>query len=474
MSLMDIFQRKQKPKPEQENIESLYSNVDGLKMFLTGTDGFVNPATHTGQFADNLFSYGEYQFNNLTYKWQFLNACYRTDWLVGKIVDSVAEDMTRAGITITGIDEVEKIYLEAKFSELNILNKLNEMIKWARLFGGAFAMFMIDGQELDEPFNLNYMAPNAFKGLYIFDRWALMPNMTDFVTDYGRHFGESVDYEVLETSSCFQGKKIHYTRGIKAIGIELPHWMKTWEYGWGESVVERVWDVLRAFASVTQGSAQLVYQTRLWTLYKKGLTQILGGTSSSAQNNLFKSIQEMLKWRNNEGLSVLDSEDRLDQQIYTFSGVDDIMQQFVQQVSGSCGIPITRLMGQSPKGFSSGDMEIRQYYDSIHKDQEKYLREPLHTILKIIYRSYLYKDAPSELNFEFNPLWNTDEHEHAEIFSMRTDAVINAFNAGVITSEQALKQLHAGGWESITPQDIEEVNNEPPPITELEGVKDNG
>ena len=57
---------------------------------------------------------------------------------------------------------------------------------------------------------------------------------------------------------------------------------------------------------------------------------------------------------------------------------------------------------------------------------------------------------------------------------MRTDAVINAFNAGVITSEQVLKQLHAGGWESITPQDMEEVGNEPPPITELEGVKDNG
>lgn len=471
MGLKDFFKRK--PKVEKKTSEQFHDEMrNGLTFPITGHDGFVNPATHVGQYAENLFTYGGYEYNNLTYKWQELNAAYRTSWLVGKIVDSIAEDMTRAGIEITGIDETDKIIIESKFTELNIFNKLNELIKWARLFGGALGLFLIEGQDISQPLNLNYIAPNAFRGLHILDRWALMPNMSQFVTEYGSHFGESVDYQVLETSSAFVGEHIHYTNAIKMIGIELPPWMKVWEYGWGESVVERVWDILRSFDSVSQGAAQLVYQTRLWTLYKKGYTQVMGGMSGMAQQNLFKSIREMLSWRNNEGLSVLDSEDRLEQQIYTFSGVDDIMQQFVQQVSGSCGIPITRLMGQSPKGFSSGDMEIRQYYDSIHKDQEKFLRKPINTILKLIYKSYLYKDPPAELNFNFSPLWNTDEHEHAEIFSMRTDAVVNAFNAGIVTSEQALKQLHDGGWENITPDDLETVSSgEPPPITEMEEHK---
>nr|WP_210255066.1 anti-CBASS Acb1 family protein [Rhizobium oryzihabitans] len=65
----------------------------------------------------------------------------------GKAVDVVAEDMTREGVDINGDispDHIEEFHVG--LHNLQIWQNLNDTIKWARLYGGAVAIMLIEGR----------------------------------------------------------------------------------------------------------------------------------------------------------------------------------------------------------------------------------------------------------------------------------------------------------------------------------------
>ncbi|MCV5525844.1 DUF1073 domain-containing protein, partial [Escherichia coli] len=105
------------------------------------------------------------------------------------------------------------------------------------------------------------------------------------------------------------------------------------------SVVERIWDRLTAFDSATVGAAQLVYKAHLRTYSVEKLREIiaLGGPAYEA---LLKNIDLIRKFQSNEGMTLMDSRDKFETHQYSFSGLDDILSQFAEQISGAVGIPL--------------------------------------------------------------------------------------------------------------------------------------
>ncbi|MFX5756397.1 phage portal protein, partial [Acinetobacter baumannii] len=74
-----------------------------------------------------------------------LEAAYRGSWIVRAAVDAIPEDMTRCGVEISGIDPASITEMETAMVSLGIWDKLCETGKWARLYGGAIAVMLIDG-----------------------------------------------------------------------------------------------------------------------------------------------------------------------------------------------------------------------------------------------------------------------------------------------------------------------------------------
>ncbi len=120
------------------------------------------------------------------------------------------------------------------------------------------------------------------------------------------------------------------------------------ENEWGMSVVERIWDRLTAFDSATVGAAQLVYKAHLRTYKVEKLRELiaLGGPAFEA---LLKNIDLIRQFQSNEGMTLMDAKDTFETHQYSFSGLDDILSQFAEQISGAVGIPLVRLFGQSLK-----------------------------------------------------------------------------------------------------------------------------
>lgn len=439
-------------------------------------DSVTNMVARLGWGAGNQFSASRYSFDYLSRNRTELEAAYRTSWIVGAAVDNPAEDMTQAGIEIgAGMEPDDKQLLMATLRDLGIWNQLCSCIKWGRLFGGCGGMLMIDGQDPATPLNIDAIGKDAFKGILPLDRWMVIPSMTDLVTEYGPSFGLPVFYNVVTSAQGLPQFKIHHTRLLRFIGNALPYYQRQWDMYWGESVIERIHDRLIAFDSTSQGMAQLVYKAHLRTYSVPKLRELI--SSGGPMFDAFTKQMNLIRgWQTNEGMTVIDAEDKFETHQYAFGGMADVLLQFGQQISGAIEQPLVRLFGQSPAGLNStGESDIRNYYDGIKKKQERDLRHPLTIVLDVLSMSKLGKRLPPGSDFKFVPLWQVSDKEKSDIANTTSQAVAGAFAEGIIGRKTAMQELRAsstttGIFGNITDEQIEDAEEDPPTMEDMQAA----
>jgi len=433
-------------------------------------DSFQNFAAQLGIGTGNLTSFNTYGFNPITRIHTLLEWIHRGSWIGGVAVDIVADDMTRAGISLKGNikpESIEKINAEA--TRLGIWSAINDTAKWARLFGGCIGVLLIDGQDPSTEFRIKTVSKEQFKGILPLDRWMVEPDLTNLVSQFGPQLGMPPRYRVTsDTAPVFRGKWIHYTRCIRMEGIRLPYWQRVIENLWGLSVLERLYDRMTAFDAASTGAAQLLHKLHLRTYKIEDLRSNInqGGDSMTG---LLKYVDMMRKFQSIEGMTLMDKDDEFEVQGSTaVGGVAELMTHFGQQISGALQIPLVRLFGQSPIGLNAtGESDLRMYYDGIYQQQERYLHEPIATVYRCIAQSLGIK-LPDDFDIRFNPLWQLMEKEKAEIAQVVTTAVTTAQEAGLITQRTGLQELRqssetTGVFSNITDDDIAAAEIELPP-----------
>jgi len=438
-------------------------------------DGFANLAAKLGAHgADNLLAKGGYDLDTriVTRNRAALDGMYRGSWIVGKLVDAVAEDMTRAGVEVQAeADPASLAKLNDEVRRLRVWSALGNSIRWGRLYGGAIAVIIVDGQDVSQPLRLNTVGKGQFRGLRVFDRWTCTPSMT-LIDTAGPDEGLPESYKAQE--GAWNGRDIHHSRVIRFTGFPLPYFERKAELYWGASVVERLYDRLLAFDSTTHGAANLVFKAHLRTVGIEGLREILA-TGGPAEDNLVKMFQYIRLMQSNEGITLLDKEDVFQAQSYTFAGLDQVLLSFGQQISGATGIPLVRLFGQSPAGLSAtGESDLRNYYDMILAAQEEDLRPGLEAIYDVVAMSQTGNPMPDGWALNFRTLRQLNDVEKAQVANTDAQTVEGLFSAGLITEAQALKELRqnsaaTGRFTNITDEDIEQAKTAvtPPPASGL-------
>lgn len=431
-------------------------------------DSFVNFAARLGFNGGSQQDGSHYQNDYMSRNRLQMEAAYRTNWIAGVAVDTIAEDMTRAGTEITsGVEAEDEGRVEREMQRLSIWPKLQDTVKWSRLYGGAIAVLLVDGQDPSSPLRLDTVDKGQFKGLMVLDRWLVQPSLNELVTEYGDRFGEPKYYAVIADSMALARQTIHYSRVIRMEGIRLPYWQRIAENLWGQSVLERIWDRMIAFDSTTEGAAQLVYRAHLRTYKVKGLRNLIA-TGGRAMDGLVKQIELIRAYQQNEGMTLMDGDDEFESHQYTFAGLGDMMQQHAQQLSGGLQVPLVRLLGQAPAGLSStGESDLRNYYDNVGARQETNLRPGVGTIYELVHRSLTGKPLPDDFSFIFRSLWQLSDTDKSTVARNVAETVSGLEDNGIIDRAQALRELRdisksTGIFSSISDQDIEEAQNEPP------------
>lgn len=422
------------------------------------TDGFDNFAARLGLGQDNLLAKGRYSGrSSLTRDRVSLESMYRTSWIVGRMVDVVAEDMVRGGIDIRAelppgkVDEMIRA-----MRRMGVNSRLSEAIKWGRLYGGALAVILIDGADMTTPLDVSQLGQGDFRGLYVLSRHQVTPS-TQRIDELGPMLGYPEHYRV-EASTGVEAMRIHHSRVIRFVGVELPYDEREAEQGWGASVVERAFDRILALDSATYGSANMMLKSHLRVVGVNKLREILaaGGAAETALTKMFAMIARM---QSNEGITLLDKEDIFATHNWTFAGVYDALQAFCEQIAGATGIPLVRLLGQSPKGFASGDADMATYYDTIATQQDDDLRPAIEKLLPVLSRHLWGKPWPDHAYFEFRSLWQPSETDKATIATADAQGVAGLYAAGLLSESQALAELRDAGrvtgrYSGITDEDI--------------------
>lgn len=456
-------------------------------------DGFKNFALKLGVSSrgeegnsDNAISDGFYAFNLITRNRVQLEAAYRGSWIVGRVINCFAEDMTRAGITLNTNKGAEKVSeFKVQMSRLQIWQSFFETIAWSRLYGGAIGVLQIEGQDLKSPLRLETVQKDQFKGIATYDRWQLNPSMSQIINS-GPNIGLPEYYDIAlgsnqndpglaplakakESINSSGGLvKVHHSRCIRLIGIKLPYWQAITEMMWGESCLERLWDRLIEFDTATAAAGSLITRANLRTVSIDGLREILAA-GGKAEEALISQFEYMRKFQSSEGLTLLDKEDNFQSTAYSFAGLSDVILQLGQQVSGSSEIPLVRLFGQAPAGLNAtGESDIRNYYDSVAAKQEATLRNPIELIIRVMWRSCFGEAAPDDLAFTFTPLWQMSATDKATIATQNTAAIVQAHDDGLLSTSTAMKELkqqsiETGLFTHITDEDIEGAEEELPP-----------
>lgn len=434
----------------------------GAKLAAPTRDGFVNFAHKLGVGADNALTSGTYGFNPVTRNRIQLEWIHRGSWLGGVAVDVVADDMTRAGVDFKNdVDPDDQARIEKRLGELGVWDKINEGIKWGRLYGGAVAVQLVDGQDLKTPLRTETVGEGQYKGVLPLDRWMLEPSLEDLVTEYGPDLGKPKFYRVTAAAPALRGAVVHHTRlAGRFVGVELPYQQALTENLWGISVIERLYDRMVAFDSASAGAAQLVFKAHLRTLKIDGFRNIVAAGGKMMEGLLAYS-EMMRRFQGIEGMTLIDKEDELDvQSTSAFSGVDSVITQLGQQLSGALQIPMTRLFGQAPGGMTTDDASgMRTYYDSIQQQQRRVLGAGVRNAYRLA-AADLGIELGDDFDLDFSSLEQLNDTQKAEVAGKVVDAVTKAQDAGLVSQRVGMVELRqssrtTGIFNNISGTDIE-------------------
>ena len=470
--LVDQHGRPLRPA-RNESFNAPPQGLPGITRPGSTGDSYQNFMASVGYGTENVHGGSTYGFNPITRERTLLEWMYRGSWICGVAVDAPADDMVKMGVEFRKLPPEMAEKMEQAMQRLALWQQLNDLIKWGRLYGGAIAVIEVDGQDPSTPLREQSIGKGQYLGLTVMDRWMVEPSLNDLVRENESATDRGLPrfYRVTADAPAYPRRKVHYSRVVRYEGFSLPYWQRLAENGWGMSVYERFYDRLLAFDSGTQGVAQLIYKAYLRVIKIKELRTMISTGGANLQRVL-NHIEMMRRFQTNEGITLLDADDAFETTTYSFDGLDAALLQMGQQLSGAMQIPLVRLFGQSPAGLNStGESDLRTYYDGVHQHQELRLRRPLDVILAVMARSEGVT-LPADWSYEFDPLWQMTPQEKAQTADLTTRTVLAAEEIGTITRERSLEELRrvsqvTGVFSTITDDEIAEARAEMPPAAAM-------
>lgn len=455
-----------KKKASFDGAPGILNNKAEVTSVKKALDAYSNPPANLGFGANNLSQTAGYIMERFTWDYYTLNILFRNNWIAKAIIEKPANEMLKNGFEIHSEldpDKVTKIMNVYTRTKTNA--KFLQCLKWARLYGGCILVPMIEGQDdLSKPLDFDTIMPDSYKGCFVVDRWSGISPSLEIVDEIDDPDFGKPKYYTISTNNTNTSVKIHHSRIIKMIGRELPYWEEMAEDYWGASELEHVYTELRKRDDTSANISFLIFLANIRIFKMKNLGQAITLGDQESLNRVYQSMQAMNRLMCNTGTFAMDQDDDFATQQYTFTGINDVYESFMLDISGAAEIPVDKLFGRSPTGFNSGEETLQNYYDTIQEKQETYVREPLERLLKIITMSTL-GEIPDDFELVFSPVRRPSNMEKADLAQKQAQPVLDVYNAGIIGKGTVLRELKqqtpmTGQWSNITDQMIEDADKE--------------
>ena len=422
---------------------------------LRRKNGAVRPHREDG-YVNLLNKYGTNQDNSEAYKFERepvipdmqLTGLYEGNGLFSKIIDTPAEEALKHGFDLNLKSDELNAFVEDALDDLEWEEKAATAIKWARLYGGALIVMLIDDRRgLEEPVDWEHI--RSIDELRVYERSIVQPDYASlYQQDYGgkgvgnrvSKFGQPEYYYV---SSIYGSFKVHESRCLVFRNGVLPEQTSNATYlFWGMPEYVRIRRALRETVTAHTDSVKLLERSVQAIYSMKGLASLL--TTDDGENQVLKRLQLVDTSRGLLNSIAIDSEgEQYDFKTFQFSGVKDVIDATCNMLSALTNIPQTILFGRSPAGMNAtGDSDFESYYNFVEKIQRLMLKRNLRTLLDVVFRAGIASgDVAEEPDYklEFKPLWSLSDTEQAAVDQTKAQtALVKAQTAQAYVDMQAL------------------------------------
>lgn len=435
-------------------------------------DGWQNSVTGLGTTRDKRY-YGVYAQDPIIPDVD-LESIFNGDGIAKRIVKLVVEDALAKGVGFqTQTDEGEddnvtenqqdEADIIGAFDDLKFVTAVKQARIWARLFGGAAIMPVLDANgTVQDP--LDYNAIRSVRSLVVLDKRSITTSQ-DLIDNDPRSptFGQPRFYRIqLTDARRLDFQLIHASRIIRFDGALTTERTKQMNQGWSLSVLQALYEPLRDFHAGYGNVGAMLAEGSVGVFKMKGLINAIASKSQALlqarfqQMDLAKSLtRSILLDADTEG----GAEDYRREQI-TFNNVPDVLDRFAQRLAGCEGMPLTVLLGISPAGLNStGESDLSMWDKRVASEQTDELKPPCEHLAKMILAA---KDGPTRgkvpdnWNITFPPIREMTEEQTAKLRgAVATTDKIYADMGAITPAEVALSRFGRKGWSMDTKIDLD-------------------
>lgn len=394
-----------------------------------------------------------------------LAAIVAQQWLVNKACSVPARDAVRKGYNVVTEDGDELDPDSVKLIKLydrrfRVRKQLTEFVRMGRVFGIRIAMFKVDSTDkeyYEKPFNLDGVTKGSYKGIVQVDPYWTAPMLDGAAASQPDtlHFYEP-------TWWLINGHKVHRSHLCIYIHDEVPDILKP-QYLYGgvplpQQIMERIYAAER-----TANEAPELAMTKRTNVWLTDMEKVMAN-SQEAVNRLNVWTQ----FRNNYGVKLGDKEgDEFAQFDTSLADFDALIMTQYQLVAAVAGVPATKLLGTSPKGFgASGEYEESSYHEMLESIQEDALTPLLERHHALVMRSFVAPKGEKAVatTIAWNPLDTPTAKELAETNLTKAQAGQALIQSGALTSEDERKRIATdkdSGYHSLGLSDIDVDEDSP-------------
>lgn len=346
---------------------------------------------------------------------------YAGNGLFSTVIDAPADDATKNGIDLGIKDKDLQKQLDNHLQTIRYQSKFAKALRWARLFGGAAVVMLVDdGRLLQDP--LNWRDVHGVEELLVYGRNEMYPlwvnGYENNPDDEDYHRGGTGIPEYYQVNSVYGNYVVHSSRCLVFHNSDIPEssTMANLYRTWGIPEYLRIREELRN-ASIGPGySIRLLERLSMVTYKMKNLAGVL--STADGEDTVLQRMEMLDLARNLLNMVIIDADgEDVGVQSLSVAGVKDILDNACAMLSAVSHIPQTRLFGRSPAGENAtGESDLENYKEFVGSLQNGDLRDNTRTLVELILRGMVWnrevKEIP-EYTVTYKSAWSPSDEEKA-------------------------------------------------------------
>lgn len=348
-----------------------------------------------------------------------LRSLYRSNWLIRRVCDLPAEDMSKCGIqlAITDGDDTDVNRVMARWrspldgvlphsrkSSYGFDKAKKEAERWARLFGSAY--IVLDINEHEDP-SKPITHVTSINGLTVLDTYSLHPYSQSFAEIDVEYYQLIYGRSQLELPS---GQIIHESRVLPYFGNEIHPYDQREGFAEADSVIQSMWEAFCSHYEIKSTVQEAVNSFSLLTVSISNLSQLL---AAGKESTVKKHLQEIGLQKSLYKVLVTDPEaSRTGFEGRNLSGVRENVAAVEQDLTAATGLPYFKIWGTAGRvGLSdSGNHEARAYAQLISTLQRSKHQANDERIIKILSELELGR-IPDNFEINYPSIYEPTEEE---------------------------------------------------------------